>query len=85
MKASLIERAKLRGIVHWLLAIAVLLYIVSGFGITQYRAVEAVTFGVLTKELSFRLHGILFLPFIVLLAFHIYFTVLGRKRGKKGK
>lgn len=82
MKASLIEKIHLNTAVHWLLTLAVLLYLVSGLGISNYQAVEEITFGVLTKELSFKLHGLPFFPFVALLAFHIYFTITRKKRKK---
>ena len=62
-------------IIHWLLAIVVLFYLVTGFGITQFRTVEALTFGVFTKNLAFRLHDYLWIPFIILLGLHIFFAV----------
>ena len=45
-----------RNVTHWLLIIMVIGYIVSGLGITQFRLVEKFTFGLLTKNLSFKLH-----------------------------
>lgn len=68
--------------VHWLLALAAILYIISGLGITQYRTVEAITLGLLTKELSFRVHNSLLIPFIVLLGLHIYLTLAARDKKK---
>jgi len=61
-----------RQIVHWLLLAVIVLYLLTGFGITQYRAVEHVTFGLLTKPLAFKIHDNLLIPFIVLLGLHIY-------------
>jgi hypothetical protein len=34
----------------------VILYIITGYGITQYRVVEKITFGLLTKAWSFTIH-----------------------------
>jgi len=59
-------------IVHWLLLALVVLYFVTGLGITEYRTVESLTFGLLTKTLSFKAHNILWIPFLVLLVLHIY-------------
>ncbi|MBN2462081.1 MAG: hypothetical protein JXB43_00600 [Dehalococcoidia bacterium] len=59
-------------VVRWLLVVVVILYIVTGFGITEYRAVEFLTFGSLSKSLSFKIHNNLIIPFIVLLGLHIY-------------
>lgn len=59
-------------VVHWLLVAVIALYLITGFGITEYRVVEQVTFGLLTKPLAFKVHDNLLIPFIVLLILHIY-------------
>jgi len=61
----------LRSVVHWSLTAVIAIYIISGFGITEFRTVEAWTFGLITKNLSFIVHNILTVPFIVLLVMHI--------------
>jgi uncharacterized membrane protein YciS (DUF1049 family) len=53
-----------------LLALALIL-IVTGLGITEFRTVEALTFGLLSKNLSFQLHSLLWIPFIVVLVLHM--------------
>jgi len=50
---------------------AILLYLVSGLGITEFRTVERLTFGLLAKDTAFRLHDALLTPFIALLVLHI--------------
>lgn len=67
LKQSLAKR-----IVQWLLLAVIILYGITGFGITEYRAVELLTFGLLSKSLSFKIHNNLLIPFIVLLGLHIY-------------
>ena len=57
--------------VHWSLLVLTVLYLVSGLGITQYRIIEAVTLGLLTKNLAFRIHDVLLIPFFALLCLHI--------------
>ncbi|MGA7678232.1 MAG: hypothetical protein WCA51_07650 [Dehalococcoidia bacterium] len=64
-----------RRIVHWLLLAVIALYLLTGFGITEYRIIEHVTFGLLTKPLVFKIHDNLLIPFIVLLILHIYQAV----------
>jgi thiosulfate reductase cytochrome b subunit len=59
-------------IVHWSLLAVLLLYVLTGFGITSYRAVEFLTFGLLTKPLAFKIHDNLIIPFVVLIGLHIY-------------
>lgn len=58
-----------------LLFLATGLYLLSGFGITDYRIVQAITFGLLGKANSLRIHEILWIPFAVLLVFHIFIYV----------
>jgi thiosulfate reductase cytochrome b subunit len=59
-------------IVHWSLLAVLVLYVLTGFGITAYRTVEFITFGLLTKPLAFKIHDALIIPFIVLMGLHIY-------------
>ena len=61
-----------RQVVHWLLLAVIVLYLLTGFGITQYRVIEHVTFGLLAKNLAFNIHNNLLIPFIILLVLHIY-------------
>jgi hypothetical protein len=53
---------RLKKTVIWLLAIVIVLYGVSGFGITTFRTVETLTFGFLTKNLAFKIHNSLEIP-----------------------
>jgi predicted transporter len=59
-------------VVHWSLLLVLLLYVLTGFGITSYRIVESITLGLLTKPLAFKIHDGLIIPFIVLIGLHIY-------------
>ena len=61
-----------RQVVHWLLLAVLVLYLITGFGITEYRVVEQVTFGLLTKPLAFMIHDNLLIPFVILMILHIY-------------
>ena len=74
----MIPRRTLEKATHRLLTVAIILYVVSGYGITEFRVVERITFGLFSKPLAFRMHSILTVPFLVLLGLHIYFTY--RKR-----
>ena len=69
---NILKKNLARQIVHWLLLAVLALYLITGFGITEYRVVEQVTFGLLTKPLAFMIHDNLLIPFIVLLGLHIY-------------
>jgi cytochrome b subunit of formate dehydrogenase len=63
----------------WLLLAVLALYIITGYGITQFRTVETITFGLLTKNLSFKIHSALTIPFLVLLVVHIVLPYVLRK------
>jgi thiosulfate reductase cytochrome b subunit len=75
----------LRKIVPWLLLAVLVLYVVSGLGITQYRTVEKITFGLLTKNLSFQIHNDLLYLFLVLLVLHIALPYIVRKKNSDKK
>ena len=80
MKTDKIET--LRKAVHWSFLAVTIAFVASGYGITEYRTVEALTFGLLSKQLSFAMHGALTIPFVLLLALHLFLTA-ARKRLKK--
>lgn len=71
-----------RKILNWSLLVLVIVYIVTGFGITQFRIVEQLTMGLLTKSLSFKIHFDLIIPLIILLALHVSFSSLLKLRRK---
>jgi dolichol kinase len=77
---NILKESLARQIVHWLLLAVLVLYLITGFGITEYRVVEQVTFGLLTKPLAFRIHDNLLIPFIVLLGLHIYQQIKNTSR-----
>ena len=69
---NVLTRNLARQVVHWLLLALLVVYVVTGFGITEFRIVEWATFGLLGKALAFRMHDNLLIPFIILLVLHIY-------------
>ena len=75
-----ILRRGTKQVVHWLLVAALVLYGFSGFGITQFRIVEPATLGLLTKALAFKIHDYLLIPFLLLLALHIWQMVAKRRQ-----
>jgi Ni,Fe-hydrogenase I cytochrome b subunit len=66
----------IRRSVHWVLTALVIVYLVTGFGITEYRIVEPITFGLLTRSLAQRIHMSMEIPFIVFLILHIWLLPL---------
>ena len=75
---NILKQNTAKQIVHWSLLAVIALYILTGFGITSYRAVEFLTFGLLTKPLAFKIHDNLIIPFVVLIGLHIYQQVKKR-------
>jgi len=71
-------------VVHWTLLAVLVLYVVTGFGITAYRTVEFLTFGLLSKTVSFKIHDGLIIPFVVLIGLHIYQQTKTRQRRNLG-
>ena len=65
-----------------LLLLVLALYVLTGYGITEYRIVESLTLGIVTKPLSFAVHSNLTIPFIFLLGIHIlqHWRVLFRRK-----
>jgi hypothetical protein len=59
-----------RGLSFALAAIS-LLFLATGFGITEPRLVEMLSLGILTKSVSFRIHSLLWGPFLILLVLHV--------------
>ena len=67
-----------RKIIRWALLIVILMYAITGFGITEFRTIEAVTFGLLTKPLSFKMHDYLVYPMAILLFLHVALPIILR-------
>lgn len=71
---------KLGRLCGWLALLLLLLTVVSGYGITEFRLVTGLTFGLLNKVLSFRLHHYTELPMIALLSIHVAIALWARRR-----
>ncbi|MBR9675403.1 hypothetical protein GOV05_00150 [Candidatus Woesearchaeota archaeon] len=71
---------KTRKVLSWTMLGIVILYILTGYGITKYRIVEAMTFGLLTKARSFIIHEKLIIPLALLLVAHLYLTTFHKKK-----
>lgn len=77
---SLASQKLFKSIIHWLLTLLVIVYVVTGFGITEFRTVEALTLRLLTKNLAFKIHNNLWIPFIILLGLHIFLSLIRRRK-----
>ena len=69
--------------VHWMFAVTTIIFVLSGYGIAEYRMVEAITLGLLSKSLAFQIHLSLGPLFLVLLASHIYLVLRRRASTEK--
>ncbi|HOI13427.1 MAG TPA: hypothetical protein PLG75_06185 [Methanoculleus sp.] len=63
-----------RKLISWTLLAFTLLFLISGFGITEPWLVRPLTFGLLHKALSQQIHSLLWGPFLVVLVLHIYYS-----------
>ncbi len=62
-------------LIHLLLTVVIILFIITGFGITDYRVAESLTLGILSKPLAYQIHTNLTIPLIILLFLHMTFTL----------
>jgi hypothetical protein len=65
---------KIRKLTAHLALVTVILFVITGYGMTQYQIIEKITFGLLSKSLSFKIHSYLIYPLIVFLLGHLYFA-----------
>ena len=78
---NVLKHRRVIQITHWTFAVVTILFLVSGFGITEFRIVETLTVGLLTKSLAFKIHEVVWIPFVILLVLHSY-QGLSRKKNK---
>jgi cytochrome b subunit of formate dehydrogenase len=72
----------IKTLTHILLTIVIIIFIITGFGISHYQIIESLTGDILSKLTSYQIHSNLIIPLIVLLTVHIAFT-LGKKFKKE--
>jgi len=75
----------IRKIIQWLLLATAVLFLLTGFGITEFRVVETITFGWLSKSWAFKLHENLWIPFVILLVLHICLPFVFKRKVKEVK
>jgi cytochrome b subunit of formate dehydrogenase len=68
----------IKTLTHMLLILVIIIFIITGFGISNYQIIESFTGSALSKLTSFQIHSNLIIPLIILLILHIAFTV-GKK------
>lgn len=67
----------------WVTTGLLALLLLSGYGISDFRVVTPLTFGLLDKPTSQQLHEILGVPLIVLLLLHAGASYLSRREGRR--
>jgi len=74
-----------RRIVRWLLAVTIIVALITGFGITEYAIVESLTFGLLAKNLAFKIHATpgLWITLVALLIWHAFSGYIFRVKNKR--
>ena len=69
--------------IHWLLLLVTILFLITGFGISEFRVVETMTLGWLTKSWALKLHDSLWIPFVVLLVLHLCLPFIFRRKARR--
>jgi cytochrome b subunit of formate dehydrogenase len=77
---NILKHRRVIQVTHWALVVAALVFLISGFGITEFRIVETLTFGLLTKTLAFKIHEVFWIPFVILLVLHSYQGLSQKKK-----
>lgn len=65
-----------------MLALAVVVYVISGFGITEWQTLEPWTLGLMNKVTAMKIHNNFEWPFTALLVLHIAISLVYRSRKK---
>jgi len=71
---------RIEQVIHKLFTAVTIIFLISGYGVSEYRLMEVITFGLLSKPLAFRIHSSLGLPFIALLLTHIYLVHIRKRK-----
>jgi uncharacterized membrane protein len=69
MDLRLIKKA-----IAWSLLAVTLVFLLTGFGITNSNIVTPLTLGFMGKATSFKIHEVIWVPFVVLLVTHVLFN-----------
>jgi cytochrome b subunit of formate dehydrogenase len=73
------RKLTLKKAIAWTLLAVTLLFLLSGWGISQYQIVTPLTFGLLGKAQAFQVHEWLWVPFGALLLVHVYLGMFKKK------
>jgi len=73
------SRLNIRGMLHYTLAAVTGFFVLTGFGITHPEIVAPATGGLLGTAVSYKIHLLLWGPFLVILALHIFVSTSGQR------
>ena len=76
----MVDKLTVKRAIAWMLLAVTLLFLLSGWGISQFQTVTPLTGGLLGKATSFQVHEWLWIPFGVLLLVHVYLGMFRKKR-----
>jgi hypothetical protein len=62
----------------WGAVLLLLFTVLTGYGISEFRTVSSLTFGILDKATSHRLHNYTDIPMLILLSLHVGLALWGR-------
>lgn len=57
-----------------------ILLVLTGLGITRWEVITPLTLGLLDKAVSYKLHVLLWGPFLILVVLHVYLNTSSKKR-----
>jgi len=61
---------------HWILVAYIAVYVVTGFGITDFQTVEPLTLGLMGKATAMQLHNNMEIPFLIIIGVHVYVSLI---------
>ena len=68
------DKRLVKKIIQWGLLIIIVIFIITGFGISRFQIIGPLTFGLLNKPLSYQIHSYLVLPLVIFLYLHVFLT-----------
>lgn len=67
--------SRLDHVAAWISALILVLYIVSGYGLTRADSTQALTGGLMNQGRAYALHNNLYIPLLITFAFHTFMGV----------
>ena len=80
MSGSLSKRniERIGRVCGWMAALLLLFTFLTGYGVSEFRTVTSLTFGILGKATSQKLHHYTDIPLLIFLSVHIGLALWGR-------